>query len=157
MKHAELMNEIERAYNTFLANNPGHSEVDFDSFLIGYTTCMTLRSHHQEDSKLLADSSLRQMADYLKNPIADSSLQIVDPKIYIAFILQSSLNDAYTISNSDPDHNIWDDLYHRVFSDEVSMTIFRMFPDFDYYDPDTSYYEDVVSFINAFDKYAKGE
>lgn len=51
--------------------------------------------------------------------------------------------------------NIWEKLYNKVFSDEISKAICKRFPDFDWYDPDTSYYRDVIAFIDAFKDYAK--
>jgi len=53
------------------------------------------------------------------------------------------------------DDTAWEKLYHKVFSDEISRIICKRFPNFDWYDPDTSYYEDVNAFIEAFKKYAK--
>ena len=155
MKHAELMYEVEQAYNTFLVNNPGHSEVDFDSFLIGYTACLHLRNKQVQEDDI--SYTLRQLADHINSPLAESDLMIVDNKTYISFVLKTSLNEAYIDSNNDLKSDVWENLYNRVFSDEVSTIIFRLFPDFNYHDPDTSYYEDVVAFINAFIEYAKKE
>ena len=42
----------------------------------------------------------------------------------------------------------WEEKYHLIFSDEISMKV-----SFDWYDPDTSYEDDVVAFMNGFDKY----
>jgi len=53
------------------------------------------------------------------------------------------------------DDNAWQQLYDKVFSDEISRAICKKFPNFDWYDPDTSYYDDVCAFIEAFKKYAK--
>ena len=53
------------------------------------------------------------------------------------------------------DDNTWEKLYHKIFSDEISLIICKKFPNFDWYDPDTSYYEDVNAFIEAFKNYAK--
>ena len=53
------------------------------------------------------------------------------------------------------DNNIWEKLYDKVFSDEISQAICKRFPNFGWYDPDISYYEDVKAFIEAFKNYAK--
>ena len=53
------------------------------------------------------------------------------------------------------DDNAWEKLYNKVFSEEISRIIYKRFPNFDWYDPDTSYYEDVNAFIEAFKNYAK--
>lgn len=44
----------------------------------------------------------------------------------------------------------WDDKYDLIFSEEISQKF-----NFDYYDPDTSYKEDVEAFISAFDEYMR--
>ena len=53
------------------------------------------------------------------------------------------------------DDEVWEKLYHKVFSEEISRVIYKKFPNFDWYDPDTSYYEDVNACIEAFKNYAK--
>ena len=53
------------------------------------------------------------------------------------------------------DDEVWEKLYHKVFSEEISRVIYKKFLNFDWYDPDTSYYEDVNAFIEAFKNYAK--
>ena len=53
------------------------------------------------------------------------------------------------------DNNIWKSLYGKVFSDEICQAICKKFPNFDWYDPDASYYRDVQSFIDAFRDYAE--
>ena len=46
------------------------------------------------------------------------------------------------------DDDVWEKLYHKVFSKEISRVICKRFPNFDWYDPDTSYYFLFNSFIN---------
>ena len=53
------------------------------------------------------------------------------------------------------DDTAWEKLYNKIFSDEISRAICKRFLSFDWYDPDTSYYEDVNAFIEAFKNYAK--
>lgn len=42
----------------------------------------------------------------------------------------------------------WKDKYDMIFSEEISRKI-----SLDYYDPDTTYEEDVMAFMKAFDSY----
>ena len=74
---------------------------------------------------------------------------------YIAFKLKSWLEEAFEISCGDTNDDIWEKLYNKVFSENVSKRIFELFPDFHYCDTDVSYYEDVLAFINAFVEYSK--
>ena len=43
----------------------------------------------------------------------------------------------------------WETKYDLIFSESISKTIFREIH-LHYYDPDTSYEEDVTAFVNAF-------
>lgn len=43
----------------------------------------------------------------------------------------------------------WEILYNKIFSPSVSKRIFSLLPNFSYYDPDTSYQDDVEAFVNA--------
>lgn len=43
----------------------------------------------------------------------------------------------------------WEEKYHLIFSSRISSKVFDLI-NLDYYDPDTSYEEDVLAFINAF-------
>ena len=45
--------------------------------------------------------------------------------------------------------------YIFVFSDNISHKLTKRFGILDYYDPDTSYYEDVTAYINAFKEFAE--
>lgn len=49
----------------------------------------------------------------------------------------------------------WEDLYDIVFSEKVSKRIYKILPNFSWYDPDTTYQEDVVAFITQFKEYFK--
>jgi hypothetical protein len=42
----------------------------------------------------------------------------------------------------------WHEKYDLIFSEEISKNF-----DFEYYDPDISYQEDVVAYMNALDEY----
>lgn len=80
----------------------------------------------------IEDASPKQIAEYLNH------LKEVAEK-------NSSWNE---------DAGVWRELYDVVFSVNVSQKIFDRFR-FEYYDPDTSYREDVCAFINAFNEYAQ--
>jgi hypothetical protein len=66
--------------------------------------------------------------------------------------LNKTLLHVNNIYNSDLD---WETKYDLIFSENVSKYVFRTIR-LDYYDPDTSYEEDVTAFVNAFnDKMAE--
>ena len=46
--------------------------------------------------------------------------------------------------------DVWEPVYHRIFSDDMSRVIYKLIPSFDPYIPDTSYGEDVLSFWREF-------
>lgn len=46
----------------------------------------------------------------------------------------------------------WSEKYDMIFSDKISSRVNHLF---DWYDPDTSYEEDVTAFMNAFREYVK--
>lgn len=46
----------------------------------------------------------------------------------------------------------WEEKYHKIFSDEISGKIYHSIT-LDYFDPDTSYEEDVFAFANALNDY----
>lgn len=45
----------------------------------------------------------------------------------------------------------WSDVYDTIFSDDISKKALGIVS-FDWYDPDTTYYEDVMAFMSAFDE-----
>lgn len=53
---------------------------------------------------------------------------------------------AAKVAESDAD---WKTKYQTIFSDEISKTMFTTGLAPDYYDPDTSYKEDVLAFVDA--------
>jgi hypothetical protein len=59
-----------------------------------------------------------------------------------------SLADDIRQSTLEPEHQ-----YHLIFSDKISKKIYAIFKEFnylfDYYDPDTSYEEDMDYFLRA--------
>lgn len=61
--------------------------------------------------------------------------------------LQELLEECIRIINSDID---WADKYDAIFSDRISQRVFDSICLEGYVDPDTSYEEDVMAFINAF-------
>ena len=47
----------------------------------------------------------------------------------------------------------WEAKYDLIFSPNLSRKVFDICRGFDYYDPDTTYEEDVMAFYNAFTEY----
>ncbi len=72
----------------------------------------------------------------------------------IACMLRNLKGKAWEESAGDINNKVWEELYDKVFSKEISRQIFNDFPDFNYSDPDTTYQEDVCAFITAFCEYA---
>ena len=66
----------------------------------------------------------------------------------IAYIIKDIKNQAWR------EEATWEEVYDKIFSEEISQQIFEEFPDFHYSDPDTSYQEDVCAFVDAFCEYA---
>ena len=66
----------------------------------------------------------------------------------IAYIIKDIKNQAWR------EEATWEEVYDKIFSEEISQQIFEEFPDFHYSDPDTSYQEDVCTFVDAFCEYA---
>lgn len=59
----------------------------------------------------------------------------------------ASLRDrAVRILNSDAE---WKTKFDLVFSDDLSLKVWELDPGFDYYDPDTTYEDDVRAFVDA--------
>lgn len=52
------------------------------------------------------------------------------------------------------DEQVWEDTYKLIFSDQISKTVFALVKEInfstDYYDPDTTYREDVEAFMEFF-------
>ncbi len=61
-------------------------------------------------------------------------------------LLKSLHEQANKIYNSDLS---WEDKYDFIFSENISMKVFDNI-NLEYYDPDTSYEEDVRAFMDAF-------
>ena len=65
--------------------------------------------------------------------------------------LQETIDRAYDkVVESECSEEAWEALYHFVFSDRVSNKIYEILPNFEWYDPDATYREDVCAFIGAF-------
>lgn len=63
--------------------------------------------------------------------------------------LNKKVNEIYNNNNLD-----WEEKYDKIFSDKISKKVFSL-TSLNYYDPDTSYEEDVTAFVNAFNGYIK--
>lgn len=80
------------------------------------------------------------------------------PAIAVAGILQKAFDKAGNMCDWDHDDDeVWSKLYDKIFSENVARKIWKMFPDFEYYDPDTSYYEDLQALVSSFVDWARGE
>ena len=80
------------------------------------------------------------------------------PAIAVAGILQKAFDKAGNMCDWDyDDDEVWGKLYDKIFSEDVARKMWKMFPDFEYYDPDTSYYEDLQALVSSFVDWAKGE
>ena len=65
----------------------------------------------------------------------------------LIFLLNKKANEIYSnISLT------WKQKFDLIFSDEISQKVFDLI-NLDYYCPDTSYEEDVIAFMDAFNKY----
>jgi hypothetical protein len=63
-------------------------------------------------------------------------------------LLKTIHENANRIFNSEAS---WETKYELIFSDAISEKVFRELR-LDYYDPDTTYEEDVTAFMNAFNQ-----
>lgn len=74
-----------------------------------------------------------------------------DYEYFILKKLQETIDRAYDkVVESECSEEAWEALYHFVFSDRVSHKICEILPSFDWFDPDTTYEEDVMAWIMAF-------
>lgn len=65
-------------------------------------------------------------------------------------VIEAKVNAATEHITPEWNDNDWERLYHFVFSDKISGAVSSIVPDFDWYDPDTTYEEDVMAWIMAF-------
>lgn len=81
-------------------------------------------------------------------------MHIVNNQDYLTLIrIQARVNEAYSkVVLSTYSEEAWEALFHFVFSENISRKICEILPRFDWYDPDTTFQEDVCAFINAFDR-----
>lgn len=79
-------------------------------------------------------------------------MHIVNNQDYLTLLrLQKEINDAYDkVMESTYSEEAWEALYHFVFSDRIVHEIWEILPSFDWFDPDTTFQEDVCAFIDAF-------
>lgn len=106
-----------------------------------------------------------EMEDYLNelserdyDEFDDIEVQEDMPAIAVAEILQKAFDKAGNMCDWDyDDDEVWSKLYDKIFSENVARKIWKMFPDFEYYDPDTSYYEDLQALVSSFVDWARGE
>ena len=86
----------------------------------------------------------------------DKSAQWIAELEELNDLVQSLVTAAYQDakpSTGDFNDPVWERVYDAVFSDAVSIRVFSLFGklnmSFDWYDPDTTYEEDVVAFARA--------
>lgn len=65
-------------------------------------------------------------------------------------VIKAKVNTATGYITPDWTDDDWEQLYHFIFSDKISGVVSGIVPDFDWYDPDTTYEEDVKAWIMAF-------
>ena len=64
--------------------------------------------------------------------------------------IEAKVNAAAEYITPEWNDDDWERLYNFVFSDKISRVVYSIIPDFNWYDPDTTYQEDVCAFIGAF-------
>lgn len=101
------------------------------------------------------ESYLEELAERDFDEFQDVLVSEDMPAIAVAGILQQAFDKAGKMCNWDHDDTIWGKLYDKIFSEDVARKVWRMFPDFDYYDPDASHYEDLHAFVSSFVDWAK--
>lgn len=69
---------------------------------------------------------------------------------FILKTIESMVDTATGYITPEWNDDDWEHLYHFVFSDKISGVVRSVVPDFDWYDPDTTYEEDVMAWIGAF-------
>ena len=104
-----------------------------------------------------------EVEEYLKELAERDYDEFEDVAVYesmsartVARILQQAFDKAGNMCNWDHEDTIWGKLYDRIFSESVARKVWKMFPSFDYYDPDASYYEDLQAFVSNFVDWAEG-
>lgn len=88
---------------------------------------------YAQAKRLLDDATNRYIAQFVKEKLQQTELEVYHKAKEIV---------ASTLS--------WEEKYDKIFSEEISQQF-----SFEYYDPDTSYQEDVMAFMNALDEYMK--
>jgi hypothetical protein len=104
------------------------------------------------------ESYLKSLAERDFDEFGDIVIYEDMPATTVAGILQQAFDKAGEMCNWDSeDDTVWGKLYDKIFSEDVARKVWKMFPYFDYYDPDTSYYEDLQAFVSSFVDWAKEE
>lgn len=69
--------------------------------------------------------------------------------------LNSVINAGLAVSNNESNDSIWRRIYDKVFGKDSSFCSRwrELVPDFTWYDPDSSYYADVMAFYHAVQDY----
>lgn len=68
--------------------------------------------------------------------------------------LNSVIKAGLSISNNESNDSVWRRIYDRVFGKhKISGKLMDLVPGFSWYDPDASYYDDVMAFYHAVQDY----
>lgn len=73
-------------------------------------------------------------------------------KLYQKSLAKIIIDAAEKIVKSD---KTWEEKFNLIFSEEISKAFLAACPNFDYHDPDCSYEDDVLAWINAAKYHAK--
>ena len=70
--------------------------------------------------------------------------------------LNNAVNAGLSIDSIGDNHDIWHVIYDRVFGEhKISGKWRKLVPGFSWYDPDASYYDDVMAFYHAVRDYCE--
>ncbi len=81
--------------------------------------------------------------------------ELVEKNKFVQSLLSAARADCAVSDGEHEEDVIWHTVYDAVFSESVSRRVFTLISKlslrFEYYDPDTTYREDVMAFANALD------
>jgi hypothetical protein len=128
MKHEELMNEVKKAYVEYLDKaTPSalyNENVDFSSFVAGYTTCMHLRKN-TADCTTVKEKALNRVRELLKHD--DLNIDNISiscgRRFEISKIIDLDSDSKvilYSVKNIDEKFRELSDLIHLVWQIELT-------------------------------------
>jgi hypothetical protein len=119
-------------------DNKVNIENNFRLFIIGNVV-----KGHNMDFEPISIEKLDEIIKYCKDMkfnIMESSL-IEQNELKSIFQIMESI-----VNNTEID---WNEKYDQIFSNDISKKIFALFPEIDYYDPDSGYEDDILAFYRA--------